>query len=203
MVGIIEESRHLTTQWFKGEGRVVLLLGETADDLGASCYSVSSLGRLEGRVPVLVLDLERRVQSVCLDAIREGLVDSAHDCSDGGLTIAIAESCFSSYRRESVGCEVNLEGGLSPAAMMFAETPSRIVLSAEPENVKAIAGIAAANRVACRVLGSTGGKRLVIRVNGATIVDRPIAEVETAWRGTLPAMLEVSSLIAAEESLIS
>jgi phosphoribosylformylglycinamidine synthase len=203
MVGIIEESRHLTTQWFKGEGRIILLLGETADDLGASCYSLSALGRLDGRVPSMDLALERRVQNVCLDAIREGLVDSAHDCSDGGLSIAIAESCFSSYRREAVGCEVNLEGELSTAAMMFAETPSRMVLSAEPENLKAIRELAAANRVVCRVLGNTGGKRLVIRVNGEAIVDRPIAEVENAWRGTLPAMLEVSSLIASEESLVS
>jgi phosphoribosylformylglycinamidine synthase len=157
------------------------------------------VGKVEGKVPSLDLDIERRVQEVCLAAIEGGLVESAHDCSDGGLAVAIAESCFSSYRREAIGCQVNMDGGLSQAALMFAETPSRIIISAEQGSVDAVLAMAQERSVSAAVVGQTGGDRLVIRVKGETVVDRSVGDVEAAWRRTLPAMLEVSSIIAAEE----
>jgi phosphoribosylformylglycinamidine synthase len=199
MIGVIDNSRHIATQWFKGEGRAVILLGKTASDLGASVYVSATLGRIEGRVPHLDLDLERRVQEVCLKIIQEELVESAHDCSDGGLAVAIAESCFSSYRREAVGCDIRLEGELSAAALLFAETPSRIVISAIEQNVGAILALAREHDVASSVIGRTKGEQLVIQVNGERIIDRKVTEVESAWRGVLPRMLEIPSLVAAEE----
>src|SRR6185369_3977837 len=98
---------------------------------------------------------------------------------------------------------INLEGDISQAALLFAETPSRIVLSAAAENVEAILETAREHAIAARVVGRTGGERLVIEVNGETVIDRPVAEVEAAWRNVLPKMLEIPSLIAAEESLTS
>src|SRR5262249_55332106 len=142
MVGIVEETRHVTTQWFKAEDRAIILLGATADDLGCSSYSLWTLGKIEGRVPKLDLALERRVQETCLRAIQAGLIESAHDCSDGGLAVALAESCFSSYRRDAVGCNVKLAGELSAAALMFSESPSRFVVSSLDSNVEAIRSIA-------------------------------------------------------------
>jgi phosphoribosylformylglycinamidine synthase len=199
MIGVIDNSRHIATQWFKNEGRAVILLGKTAGDLGASVYVSATRGRIEGRVPDLDLGLERRVQEVCLKIIQEELVESAHDCSDGGLAVAIAESCFSSYRREAVGCDIRLEGELSAAALLFAETPSRIVISAIEQNVGAILGLAREHDVAASVIGRTKGEQLVIQVNGERIIDRNVTEVESAWRGVLPRMLEIPSLVAAEE----
>ncbi|HXF39530.1 MAG TPA: phosphoribosylformylglycinamidine synthase subunit PurL [Blastocatellia bacterium] len=199
MIGVIDNSRHIATQWFKGEGRAVILLGKTASDLGASVYVSATLGRIEGRVPELDLDLERRVQEVCLKIIQEELVESAHDCSDGGLAVAIAESCFSSYRREAVGCEIRLEDELSGAALLFSETPSRIVISAIDQHVEAILAIAREHDVAASVIGRTKGERLVIQANGERIIDRALSEIESAWRGVLPRMLEIPSLVAAEE----
>ncbi len=199
MVGIVEDPRHITTQWFKSDDRAIILLGTTTNDLGATEYASAMLGGLKGRVPQLDLDLERRVQDACLKIIQAGLVESAHDCSDGGLAVAIAESCFSSYRRDAVGCEVNLEGELSAAALLFAETPSRIVLSAMHGNVAQILDIAREFEVAARVLGRTKGERLKIGVNGERVIDRRVAEVESVWRGVLPSTLEISSLVAAEE----
>jgi phosphoribosylformylglycinamidine synthase subunit PurL len=199
MVGLVEDSRHITTQWFKQADRVVILLGETADDLGASCYAEAMHGNLVGDVPRLDLQLERRVQEACLKIIRAGLVESAHDCSDGGLAVAIAESCFSTYRREAVGCQVDLKGGLSAAALLFSETPSRIVLSAVAGNLAQILELAGEHNIAAVVIGRTGGERLVIDVNGERAVDRSVAEVESAWRAVLPAMLETASIVAAEE----
>jgi len=84
MVGIVEDARHIVTQWFKGDDRAIILLGETSNDLGASEYAVAMLGGIEGRVPHLDLELERRVQEACLKTIQAGLIESAHDCSDGG-----------------------------------------------------------------------------------------------------------------------
>jgi phosphoribosylformylglycinamidine synthase len=199
MVGIVEDPRHITTQWFKSEDRAIILLGSTGNDLGASEYALATLGRLEGNVPKLDLDLERRVQQACLKIIQAGLVESAHDCSDGGLAVAIAESCFSSYRREAVGFEVNLEGELSAAALLFAETPSRIVLSAADGNVDRILNLAAEHGVTASVIGRTGNERLIINVKGERVIDRSVAEVESAWRDVLPKMLEIPSLVAAEE----
>ncbi len=199
MIGVIDNSRHIATQWFKGDGRAVILLGITSSDLGASVYVSATLGRIEGRVPELDLDLERRVQEVCLKIIQEELVESAHDCSDGGLAVAIAESCFSSYRREAVGCEIRLEGELSGAELLFSETPSRIVISAIDQHVGAILALAREHDVAASVIGRTKGERLVIQANGERIIDRTVSEIESAWRGVLPRMLEIPSLVAAEE----
>src|SRR5204862_2595027 len=98
------------------------------------------------------LQLEKRVQETCLQAIQAGLVESAHDCSDGGLAVAIAECTFSSYRRDAVGCEVNLEGELSEAAQLFAETPSRIILSAANEHLEKIFEIARQQNIQATVI---------------------------------------------------
>jgi phosphoribosylformylglycinamidine synthase len=198
MVGLVEDPRHITTQWFKNEDRAIILLGETSNDLGASCYAEAMLGGLEGQVPQLDLDLERRVHEACLKIIQAGLVESAHDCSDGGLGAAIAESCFSSYRRDAVGCEVSLTGQLSGAELLFAETPSRIVLSAANGNVDQILALAREHNVVATVIGRTGGERLMIDVNGERAIDRRLSEVESAWRNSLPRMLETPSLAATE-----
>jgi phosphoribosylformylglycinamidine synthase len=203
MVGIVEDLPHVTTQWFKSAGHTIILLGATKDDLGASEYSLATLGNADGSPPHLDLETECRVQEACLAIIQAGLVESAHDCSDGGLAIALAECTFSSYRRDAVGCEVNLEGSLTPASLLFSESPSRMVVSALEENVEQILNIAREIGIQASVLGKTGGDRLVIGVNGQPIIDRSIAEIEEAWRGTLPANLEIPSLLAAEEALTS
>jgi phosphoribosylformylglycinamidine synthase len=203
MVGIVEDPRHITTQWFKQDDCAIVLLGKTASDLGATEYALVAHGESTGPVPVLDLDLERRVQEACLRIIQSGLALSAHDASDGGLAVALAECAFSSYRRNAIGFQVNLEGNLPAAVLLFAESPSRIVLSAVDKAVEQALEIAREENVPACVIGRTGGDRLEINVNGAHTINRPVAEVEQAWRGALPAMLEVSSILAAEESLIS
>ncbi len=209
MVGIIEEIRHTATQWFKHEDCAIILLGTTENDLGATEYALATRGqvegervkggRVEGRVPHLDLERERNVQEACLRIIQEGLVESAHDCSDGGLSVALAECAFSSYRRSAVGCEVNLEGDLSQAALLFSETPSRIILTAGDNNLDQIKKIAESFGASISVIGRTGGDWLKISAGGQVIINRSVAEVEDAWRNAISRRLEVSSLIAAEE----
>ncbi len=203
MVGLVSDPRHVTTQWFRSTDRAIILLGETRDDLGASEYAIATLGKPEGPVPHLELDLERRAQELCLQIVQSGLVESAHDLSDGGLAVALAECAFSSYRRTPVGFEVDLRGELQAAALLFAETPSRFIVSSTDQNVEAILRAAADRNVTARVIGRTTGAQAVIKVAGQTIIDRAVSEIEAAWRGVLPRALEVASLIAAEESLTS
>jgi phosphoribosylformylglycinamidine synthase len=202
MVGIVEDPRHITTQWFKQEDRAILLLGSTSNDLGTTEYEVTMTGELRGRVPEIDLDLERRVQEACLKSIQAGLVESAHDCSDGGLIIALAECCFSSYRRDAIGCEVSLNSAkssgapstnlseLSSAALLFAETPSRIILSSVDANVDQVVQIARENNVPLTGIGRTRGERIKVDLNGERLIDLPITEVEQAWRGHLAGILQ-------------
>lgn len=198
MVGIIEDLRHVTTQWFKNEDRAIILLGETGDDLGASEYLVAAIGQAAGAVPRLDLDRERNVHGACLRIIQEGLVESAHDCADGGLGSALAECAFSAYRKAPVGFNVRLEGELPAAALLFAETPSRIVLSAIDENVGEILRIASEFDIPATAIGRTGGDRIKITAGGVAI-DLSLSEVETTWRNSLPAKLEIASLVPAEK----
>jgi phosphoribosylformylglycinamidine synthase len=185
MVGIVEDLPHVTTQWFKRDDCAIVLLGATEDDLGATEYALVTGGTVEAFPPRLDLDLEHRVQEACLKIIQAGLVESAHDCSDGGLAVTLAECAFSSYRHDVVGCEVNLEGELSQAALMFSETPSRIVLSAADDSVDQILNLARELKVSAKVIGRTGGERLLLRVNGEPVVDRAVAQIEEAWRNAL------------------
>src|SRR5436305_885772 len=113
MVGLIEDVRRVVTQGFKRDGHLIALVGETAEDLAASEYEATVQGRtleeMTGageRVPRLDLERERKVQEATLRAAEEGLLQSAHDCADGGLAVALAESCFSSLGRERVGRSV-------------------------------------------------------------------------------------------------
>ncbi|HEU4386771.1 MAG TPA: phosphoribosylformylglycinamidine synthase subunit PurL [Blastocatellia bacterium] len=193
MIGIIEDLHHITTQWFKEDRRVILLLGSTADDLGASRVMELLNGKLAGNVPKLDLCYERRVHEACLQMIQSGLVESAHDCSDGGLAVTLAESAFSAYRKRAVGFEVNIDGDLAPVTALFSETPARIVVSVEKSNVAAVQEIAAQQTVPVSMLGETGGDRIRISVRGEVVIDLPVAEVESAWRDALPRSLEPSS----------
>jgi phosphoribosylformylglycinamidine synthase len=201
MVGIIEDVHHVTTQWFKAENRVIVLLGSTRDDLGATEYLAATRGVVEGRVPQLDLAQEKRLQDACLEIIRAGLVDSAHDCADGGLAVALAESAFSAYHKRAIGFEVDLEeSGLDPATLLFAESPSRMILSTTEANHGQILEIARRYSVAARRIGRTGGDRLVFNVKGRTVIDRPLREVEGAWRRTFDRIMDISSIVTAEET---
>ncbi|UCD62678.1 MAG: phosphoribosylformylglycinamidine synthase subunit PurL, partial [Candidatus Zixiibacteriota bacterium] len=100
MIGLIEDVAHITTQWFKDEGDVIFLLGENKEHLGASEYLHTIYRQTRGGVPELDLDFERDLQKALLEAIKAGLVRSAHDCSEGGLAVALAEGCVSNRENQ-------------------------------------------------------------------------------------------------------
>ncbi len=210
MLGVIEEAKHITTQWFKNAGDVVLLLGRTNNDLGASELCQALTGAAVGAVPQLNLAFEKSVQQVCLQAIRAGLVKSAHDCADGGLAVALAESCFAHYGAMALGATLDLTEHLQASglndladaearslALLFAESPSRIVLSASPASVAAIQALATAAKVPCAVLGNIGGDSLQLSCAGETLANVAVSKLEEGWRTSLSSYLDRAQARAA------
>ena len=195
MVGLIEDTRKLITPGFKNEGDIIALLGTTHDDLAASEYAQTILGLTtddliaNGAIPQVDLDQEKLVQETLLRLADQCLLNSAHDCSDGGLAVAVAECCFSSLGRKAIGAQINIDNSdLSPESLLFGETPSRIVISFKPENVENVK--MAAGDCQLEVIGQVGGDNLNIAVNNEPRVTSLIADLETAWSDSLKSSLE-------------
>jgi phosphoribosylformylglycinamidine synthase len=185
MLGVLGHISHATTPAWKAAGDLVVLLGESREDLGGSEYLQVCHGMIRGRPPTVDLETERRIQQCCLEAIRAGVVRSAHDCSEGGLAVALAEGCITDPDR-SIGVEVSVPGMLRPDALLFGETQSRIVVSLREADLGRLQAIADRHGVPVTALGRTGGSRFVCR--GRTYhIDLSLAVLDQAWRGSLSA----------------
>jgi len=190
MVGLIDDTRKIVTNYFKNEGDVIALLGETNDDLSVSEYAqtVAGLSTEEliagGRVPALDLALEVNVQNVMLRLADQMLLASAHDCSDGGLAVAIAECCFSSLNNEANGANIALTSkGMSKEALLFGESPSRIVISFSPENLEKVREVA--GDCPFEVIGKVEDDVLKIAIDGERVISSPVSELEGVWESSL------------------
>ncbi len=196
LVGLIDDVKRAISPGFKKAGDVIALLGITQDDLAMSEYAVTVAGvttaeiAAAGKVPELNFDRELAVQKTCLAAADAGLLLSAHDCSDGGLAVALAESCFSTLAREAIGADVKLAGELGPTAVLFSESPSRIIISFNATDTDAVKELAANHNAPFTILGRVGGTHLTIDVNGSEVVSSDVAALETAWRGALSGKLQ-------------
>jgi phosphoribosylformylglycinamidine synthase subunit PurL len=205
MVGLIDDTRKILQQGFKKTNHVIALLGETGDDLSVSEYAAAVLGINtskmveEGRVPVLNLEREKRVQQACLRTIESGLIHSAHDCSDGGLATAIAECCFSSLNRDAVGADIELKGDLPVETQLFAESPSRIIISFDDHLFNEIQQICKELDCPLTIIGRVGGDHINIRVNGKQVLSSRVSELENVWRRSISDRLEVEALVTASE----
>ena len=205
MIGLVEDVRRVVQPGFKHVGDVIVLLGKTADDLSISEYAttitgVSSEQMIEtGLVPALDLQLECAVQQVGLEAAEAGLLASAHDCADGGFAVALAESCFSSLNRSSVGAEIRTESSLSPTSLLFSESPSRIILSFPPASLALVEELAARANCPISILGHVGGDRLRISCGDEEVISVAVSELENVWRGSLAQKLEAEVMAAGRE----
>ena len=188
MAGIIGDINRYCTMSFKAEGDVVFLLGNplmAADSyqltaingLGGSEYLELVHGLVEGR-PSINLDLERRVQRCCIEAIKQGLVKSAHDCSEGGLAVAVAESCVAGNIGFK-GEDWKVVGRLD--STFFGEHQSRIVVSISLDSVSELNKIAKRWQIPLTWLGEVGGKRLAIE----GYIDLSLAEIGRTWQDGL------------------
>jgi phosphoribosylformylglycinamidine synthase len=180
VVGIVDDAARIATQAFKAEGHRVALLGPETVSLGASEYLWTVHGRLAGALAPLDLGLERRVQAAVQAAIGAGLVQSSHDCAEGGVAVALAEACVTG--RDAVGCTVSLPTEGRTDLVLFGEGPSRIVVSVEPARALEFEALMAESAIPWRWIGVTGGERLSIRRGAAMVVDAALDGLEHAWR---------------------
>ncbi|MCS6293591.1 MAG: phosphoribosylformylglycinamidine synthase subunit PurL [Nitrospira sp.] len=185
MVGLIESADKTMTQWFREDGDDIILLGATREDLGGSEYLKVQHSREQGSPPYLNLETEQAVQSCVLQLIRSGLVQSAHDCSDGGFAVALAECCMSGPD-QTHGAVVRLTPGRQRIdSMLFGESQSRILVSAKPAQRQAILDQAQQMGVPAGVVGAVGGASLVIYVGDerstTKTIDLPVATIADRW----------------------
>ena len=179
MVGIIAQENWITRQYFRNSGDVIYLLGSIGEEMGATHYLKVVHGRKEGRPPRLNFDLELRVQAVLAALIQNELVQSAHDCSEGGLGVALAECCFSGERR--IGASVRIGNPTNRMDhLLFNETQSRVIISVRRGNVEAAEQLCAAAEIPLDRLGEVGGPDLIV-TNGQETLTWEIAELYETW----------------------
>ena len=185
MAGILDDAEARSTQWFATPGDRIALLGPDAVSLGGSELLWVRHRKVAGRLAPLDLAVERAVQEACRAAIGARLLASAHDCAEGGLVVALAESCVSGPR--PVGAEVDIGSiGASPGERdlgLFGEGPSRVVVSVKAEAARHFEQLMSEFRVPWRFIGTVGGERLVVRAGGTSLVDLHLDRITVAWRG--------------------
>ena len=180
VVGILEDATKRVTHYFRADGDIVYLMGVTDEELGASEYLKLVRGRNEGRPPRLDLGTEAALQSFTREAASRGLMHSAHDLSDGGLGVAIAESLFGPLG-ETMGATIALETPRRADGVLFSETQSRILTSVPAAAAEAFLALAEEHGVPVQRIGAVGGDKLEIRVNGASAISTNVDELREVW----------------------
>jgi phosphoribosylformylglycinamidine synthase II len=184
MVGLVEKPEHITTQAFKAPGDLILLIGEPGHELGASHYLLAVHGRKAGAPPQLDYTKELGVQNAVRDLIRQGLVRSAHDCSEGGLAVNLAESCLSG----NLGAKTEIPGPRADIAL-FNESQSRIVITFAPRHASEVLDFLKSRSVPNTRLGEvTKDPTLTIEATGKTFA-WPVENLRTPFEKTIPSLM--------------
>ncbi len=191
MVGLLEPWERHAVAHFREAGRPVVLLGENREELGGSEWLALRRGVEGGAPPRVDLEAEARLHDLLGRAVRVGLVDVAHDVSDGGLAVALAECTFSAPDGAALGARIELDDGIRVDALLFGESTGRVVTTTD--DPVGLLELAAEHAVPARAIGVTGGDRLRIgRPGGAPPwIDRPVSELRDVWAAALPRRLEV------------
>ncbi len=200
VVGIVEKPEHITTQWFKDEGDAIILLGAPVDltdpiyGMGGSAYLQVVHGRKTGSPPRCDLEMAKTLHTTLIGLIQSGLVKSAHDCSEGGLAVALAESCISQLiARETprlIGAQIDLTkiaAGSEPSlpkvrldALLFGETQSRVVISCKALDAVKVVERAKLMGVPAVAIGKVGGDQLTVKTANGEF-SAPLAGLHDAW----------------------
>ena len=186
MVGLIEREEWITTQYFKAAGDVVILLGEFGDEIGGSHYLKVVHGLKAGLPPRIDFERELALQNALRELIRAGYVRSAHDCSEGGLAVAIAESCFNPDGFLGATIDLADAGAQRLDQVLFNETQSRVVISTVPENAEAVLQLFVQRGLPAHRLGTVGSSELAITATGETL-RWPIQEIHADWYNAVAA----------------
>jgi phosphoribosylformylglycinamidine synthase subunit PurL len=182
VLGVLDDVGRRTPQGFREEGQQIYLLGTTRDEFGGSEWAHVMHGHLGGVPPAVDLDVERQLADILVNASRDGLVDAAHDLSDGGLAQALVESTL----RHGVGCRMWLPDGLDPFVAMFSESAGRAVVAVPRSEEVRFTDMCTARRFPHVRIGVVTGDALDVQ-DQFTL---PLAELREAWSGTLPRLFE-------------
>jgi phosphoribosylformylglycinamidine synthase subunit PurL len=182
VVGVIEDAERVVSRTFKQPGDEVVLLGDAHGELGGSEYLKVIHGLVQGQPPDLDLGKERALIALLTQAAAGGLLRSAHDCSDGGLAVTLAECTFDTG---GIGVTADLPREASLAAALFGESAARAVVSVGAGNLQALLRLARETGVPARAIGRTGGSRITMTVDGSPSIDSPVADAEQVWTSAL------------------
>ena len=188
MIGVVEDTGKVSSLSFKNEGDVIILLGENKEELGASEYLKVIHNMVKGDAPSLDLKKEKAVQSACLEAIQQGLLSSAHDCSDGGLAVALAECCVSGDKK--IGAEVKFGSKIRADALLFGESQSRIIVSCSPKAQSKIEDIAKKHKAPYQVIGAVGSKKLKID----DFIELSVDSLHDLWKMAIPKLMGIKEV---------
>ena len=180
MVGLIEDLSNHTRQWFLEEGDLIALLGEGAPSLGGSEYLSLVHNMEKGLPPAIDLTTEKAVQEACLKAVRAGIILSAHDISEGGLAVALAEACMNPDGPVGAVIEIDPKS-LRPDDLLFGEAQSRIVVSLKTCDLEALKAVAKEAGAPVAVIGRVGGDTLKIN----SLIALPVDRITGEWKKAL------------------
>jgi phosphoribosylformylglycinamidine synthase len=186
VVGLLDDWERHAPSAFPADGLDVVLLGDLHETLAASAWLALRRGLEVGRPPQVDLDHERSLAELLRLAVADGFVASAHDVSDGGLAVALAECCI--VGTTTRGAQVELQEGLRPDALLFGESPGRVI--ATTRDAGGLASLAQKHGVSARRVGTTGGDRLTITPSsGSPWIDLPVADLHESWARAIPRRL--------------
>ena len=197
VVGLIEQNDHTTTQFFQNPGDVLLLLGDTKNEMGGSAFQQMQMGEISGMPPELDLEKERTLQQTLLEIIRSGNVVSAHDLSHGGLALALLTSCIN-----ELGITVDWEIDLRTDIALFSESQSRVLLSIVPEKVESVEASMREKDVPCsrigKVLfagtsgatGTSGAGCFTISLNDTLVIQAELQTIRDLWQNAIEREME-------------
>ncbi len=193
IVGLIEDAAAVLDRRFTASGRAVILLGDNAGELGGSEYLKTIHGLVRGVPPAVDLPRERAVQRLLPALAADRLIESAHDVAEGGLAVALAESCFDTG---GIGIDVDLAPATGQAFVanrtsaadeqtLFGESAPLVVVSATDEQAPAVLERAAAVGLPARIIGRTDGRAIRIGIAGRSVIDVTVAEAERTWSSAI------------------
>jgi phosphoribosylformylglycinamidine synthase len=191
MVGLLEDVSWHVRLPFRSSGDLVAVLGQTRDELGASEFLRVVRGRDEGPCPEVDLPAEKRLVDFLATAAEKRLLASAHDVSDGGLAVALAECAM----QGSIGATIALDGAARSTAILFGESTGRAIVSFSAENEAAVRGLASEMGVPFSAAGWVGGDRLRIDGRGKPLIDEPVAALTELWRTAFRRALESADVL--------
>jgi phosphoribosylformylglycinamidine synthase subunit PurL len=187
VVGLMEDQDQLVTPWFKAEGDCVIQLGKTWNEMGGSAWLYERKGVKAGKPPELNLQREAALQKVLVAAARQKILQSAQDCSEGGLAVAIAEKAFlgMAHGQAGLGAELHFESQLSDVSLLFSESQSRAIVTVAPENMSALRALCQKHKVPYTDIGTVVSDRLTIMHKGRLVLKESAKQLYKVWEGGL------------------